>query len=197
MSESERLHWDQRYADGSYPVREEPAGLLKAWIDRLPKGKALDLACGAGRNALFLAEHGFSVDGMDISEVALAKAREAAERRGVDVNWVQADLDDPDLPADTYDVIVDCRFIDRGLIPRMKDALKDGGYLLFEHHLLSSEATVNVGGPSSYWRFRPNELLHQFLDLRVISYQEFIAPESDGRIAALVWLVACKGSPGF
>ncbi len=197
MSESERLHWDQRYGDGSYPAREEPAELLKAWIDRLPKGKALDLACGIGRNALFLAEHGFSVDAMDISEVALAKARDTAGRRGVDVNWVQADLDDLDLPADTYDVIVDCRFIDRDLIPRMKDALKDGGYLLFDHHLLSDEPTVNVGGPSSYWRLRPNELLHQFLDLRVISYHEFIAPESDGRVAALVWLVACKGSPGF
>ncbi|PZC48238.1 MAG: SAM-dependent methyltransferase [Chloroflexi bacterium] len=197
MSESDKVSWDKRYADGSYHGREEPSALLKAWIDNLPKGRALDLACGTGRNGLFLAEHGYSVDGLDISDVALKKAQESAEQRSLEVNWVQADFDNPDLPQNTYDVIVNCRFMDRDLIPRMKDALKDGGYILFEHHLLSNDPSVNVGGPSSYWRLRPNELLHQFLDLRVISYDEFVAPESDGRTAALVWLVASKGDAGF
>ena len=59
---------------------------------------------------------------------------------------MQADLDDPDLPVGAYDVIVDCRFINRGLIPRMKDALKDGGYLLYEHHLLSERGHCERGG---------------------------------------------------
>ena len=104
-----------------------PSPLLAAWTDRLPRGRALDVACGLGRNAIHLAANGYAVDAMDISGVALAKARERASAAGVEVNWIEADLEQPDIARGAYDVIVVARFLDRPLIPRLIDALRPGG----------------------------------------------------------------------
>ena len=71
MSERERIDWAERWAGGDYRGRNAPSALIVAWADRLPKGRALDLACGSGRNALYLAERRFEVDAMDIAEPAL------------------------------------------------------------------------------------------------------------------------------
>jgi SAM-dependent methyltransferase len=169
--------------------------LLCAWAERLPRGRALDIACGAGRNALFLAEQGYEVDAMDISATALARGEASARERGLRVNWIESDLDFTDLPSAPYDVIVMCRYVNRELFPRVKEALAEGGHLVYEHHLVASR---HVNGPSTnQYRLRPNELLHLFLDLRVLHYEEGLVCERDDRIMALAQLVACRGSPGF
>ncbi|HWM27888.1 MAG TPA: hypothetical protein VNQ14_05490, partial [Woeseiaceae bacterium] len=67
MSETDRLKWDERYRCGSYGGREHPTALLAEWDPRLPHGRVLDVACGAGRNSLFLAATGRQVDAIDIS----------------------------------------------------------------------------------------------------------------------------------
>ncbi len=99
MSEAEREKWDRRYADGDYRPRSWPSPFLESWLDRFPKGRALDVACGAGRNALRVAETGFDVDAVDISEVAISQGQAEAEQRGLDLNWMVSDLDDLSLPA--------------------------------------------------------------------------------------------------
>ena len=76
MSEEDRRKWNARYAEGAYGERPHPAQLLADWLPRLPKGTALDLGCGAGRNAVFLAQNGFEVQGLDVSDVGLERARE-------------------------------------------------------------------------------------------------------------------------
>ena len=86
-------------------------------MDRLPGGRALDVACGLGRTAIHLAVNGYAVDAVDISDVALAKAGERALAAGVDVNWIRSDLERPDIARDAYDVVVVSRFLDRALIP--------------------------------------------------------------------------------
>ena len=78
MSNTDREKWNERYTSGAYAARTHPTQLLADWIDQLPRGRALDVACGAGRNALYLAEHGYAVDAVDISSVALDRARAAA-----------------------------------------------------------------------------------------------------------------------
>jgi 2-polyprenyl-3-methyl-5-hydroxy-6-metoxy-1,4-benzoquinol methylase len=98
MSQADRKKWDRRDREGAYLERVRPAELLVEWLPRLRQGTALDLACGAGRNALFLAQSGFSVDAVDISPVALERARASADSLGVIVNWLQADLDSDSLP---------------------------------------------------------------------------------------------------
>ena len=153
------------------------------------------MACGLGRNAIHLATNGYAVDAMDISDVALARARERAEAAGVAVNWIEADLERPDIARDAYDVIVVARFLDRPLIPRLVDALRPGGHLLYDHHYITP---ADVAGPTSRrFRARPNELLERFRPLRVLFYEEGIVTDPDGRRMALARLVACKGSPGY
>ena len=96
---------------------------------------------------------------------------------------------------DAYDVIVVARFLDRRLIPRLVDALRPGGHVVYDHHYITP---VAVDGPSSRrFRTRPNELLERFRTLRILSYEEGIVADPDGRHMALARLVACRGSPGY
>ena len=195
MSDADRERWNARYAAGEYAARTYPSPLLAAWLDRLPRGRALDVACGLGRNAIHLAANGYTVDAMDISAAALAGARERADAAGVTVNWIEADLERPDIAREAYDVVVVARFLDRPLIPRLIDALRSGGHLVYDHHYITP---VDVEGPRSHrFRARPNELLERFRALRVLSWEEGIVADPDGRRMALARLVACKGSPGY
>ena len=82
MSEAERLEWDRRYTDGEYRPRTWPSPFLEAWLDRLPKGRALDLGCGAGRNALRLAEAGHQVEAVDISASAIQHGEDRGRTPG-------------------------------------------------------------------------------------------------------------------
>ncbi|MBI4200497.1 MAG: class I SAM-dependent methyltransferase [Chloroflexi bacterium] len=189
MSEKERADWVRRWAEGDYPAREEPSSLLVAWAKRLPRGRALEIACGNGRNALYLAGLGFTVDAVDIAAPALKLARQAARKRRLAVKFIEADLDEHPLPAEAYDLITTSFFINRNLVPRLKDALKPGGFVIHEHHYLTD---VDVGGPTDRgWRMRPNELLHLFLDFRVRSFWEGLEHER-GRLIAIERLVAQK-----
>ena len=195
MGDADRERWNARYESGEYAARTHPSPLLAAWIDRLPRGRALDVACGRGRNAIHLAANGYVVDAMDISDVALARARERADAAGVAVNWIEADLERSDIARDMYDVIVIARFMHRPLIPRLIDALRPGGHIVYDHHYITP---VEVGGPKSRrFRARPNELLERFRALRVLFYEEGIVADPDGGRMALARLVACKGSPGY
>ena len=195
MSDADRERWNARYSAGEYAARVHPSPLLAAWLDRLPRGRALDVACGLGRNAIHLAANGYAVDAMDISAVALAGARERAGAAGVAVNWIETGLDGTEIARDAYDVIVVARFLDRRLIPRLVDALRPGGHVVYDHHYITPAV---VDGPSSRrFRARPNELLERFRTLRILSYEEGIVADPDGRLMALARLVACKGSPGY
>ncbi len=195
MSEAEREKWDQRYAGGDYRPRSWPSPFLEAWLDRFPTGRALDVACGAGRNALRLAEAGFETDAVDISEVAISKGRDEAERRGLELEWMVSDLDDLALPAEKYDLITVIRYVNRGLWPRLIDGLAPGGWLLVEHHM-KSHAEVE-GPPSPDFRLDPQELLEAFRSLRVVFYEEVLETGRDEQPYALERLVAVNGDPGF
>ena len=195
MSDADRDKWESRYAEGSYTPRTHPTPLLEEWLVRLPGGRALDLACGAGRNALHLAAAGYQVDAMDISAVALERGAARAAELGVDVNWINVDLDSAELTPDSYDLVVVARYVNRGLTDALMDSLRDGGYLLYEQHFLTDQ---EVDGPrSESFRLQPNELLEMFRALRVLYYRENLMRDSDGRNMALAQLIACKGSPGF
>lgn len=195
MSDADRERWNARYESGEYAARTHPSALLAAWLDRLPRGRALDIACGRGRNAIHLAANGYAVDAMDISDVALAAARKRADAAGVAVDWIEADLEQPDIARDTYDVVVIARFLHRPLIPRLIDALRPGGHVVYDHHCITP---AEVGGPKSRrFRARPNELLERFRALRVLFYEEGLVTDPDGGRMALARLVACKGSPGY
>lgn len=200
MTKEERLRWDERYNTGSYQPRPEASAFLESWIPRLPVGRSLDIACGAGRNALRLAEAGHQVQAVDISSAGIEMARAETAERGLDVEWVVADLDTYQLEAATYDLITVIRYANPGLWPRLAQSLAPNGWLLVEHHM---QTELDVLGPTaSSFRLQPQELLEAFASLRIIYYEEAVEPadhpaDTGQGMYAVVRLVACNGDPGF
>lgn len=191
----DRQYWDQRYRSDDFSLPGEPSRPLRAFADDLPEGRALDVATGTGRNALFLAERGYRVDAVDVSGVAVEEARERAEERDLHVNWIQADLDSYGLPDAAYDVIAVSFYHALDLLPDLKEALASGGVLVYEHHLRSADG-ADRGPDSDRYRFRSNDLLRACLDLTVLHYEEATRTDDDGRTSAIVTLVARNSSGG-
>lgn len=98
--------WDARFAESGYAYGAEPNDFLREVLPSLQQGDALSLCEGEGRNAVFLAEHGFRVTAVDFSGVGLAKARDFAARQGVSIETVQADLARFDLGEDRWDLVI-------------------------------------------------------------------------------------------
>jgi SAM-dependent methyltransferase len=198
MSRSERRKWDERYRTGAYTDRKHPTALLAEWVPQLAPGRALDVACGAGRNSVYLAANGWQVDAVDISPVGLQRARDNAAARHVEVEWIQADLEeDPGtvLPAGPYDLIILARYVNARVYRPLIERLRGGGVLVCEQHIVSTEDVI--GPKSAAYRLRHNELLRAALDpaetdRRILYYREGLVTDPDGRRAALAQLVLCR-----
>jgi tellurite methyltransferase len=102
----ERERWNARYAARRSLEAGEPNRFLREHLTLLPRGHVLELAMGEGHHAIFLAQRGFSVTGIDISEIAVARALRLARRAGVSINAGVMDLRTAALPPETYDVVI-------------------------------------------------------------------------------------------
>ena len=188
---SDQRRWDKRFGKKEFALGKEPNPFLKEHTHLLPRGKALDIATGEGRNAVFLAQHGFEVDAVDISEKGLSKARQLAREKGVKINTFAVDLDQFQIEKERYDLIADFYFLKRRLIPRIKKGLKKGGKVVFETYILDHRE-LGTGGPKQAKYFlKPNELLRFFKDFRILFYREGIFREG-GKRKALASLIAEK-----
>ena len=163
--------WDARYAEapGGDP---EPTPVLRAGAHLLPEGgAALDLACGRGGDALYLAARGLEVTAWDLSSVAIAGLSDTAAGQGVRVNGERRDVIRHPPPADAFDVIVVGYFLDRGLFPRLIEALRPGGLLFYE--TFTAECVDGQGPANPLFRLGQNELLALVADhLLVRFYRE-------------------------
>lgn len=148
---ADRERWDRKYAAGEGPAHFRPRRFLEQKQHLLNGGRALDIACGFGGNALFLSSLGYQVDAVDISGVALTQARAEAARRDLRINLVQADLNRWWLPPDYYDLSVVFFYLNRAFMPRLALGLRPGG-LLFQ-------ANRNQGFLSIRPEFDPDFLL--------------------------------------
>lgn len=190
MSERDRERWNARYAEGAYGERSHPAVLLANWADAAPRGRALDLACGAGRNALYLAQCGFAVDGVDISSEALARAAQRAETAELAINWLEHDLDQPLPEGPPYALITVIRYADTALLSSLPERLAPGGVLVVEAHLGGELFTADVGGPGSErFRLAPGELAAACESLEVLHSCEAQITDPDDRLMALAQFV--------
>ena len=131
MSLSDQERWNRKYTAGEGPAHFRPKAILTEHVHLLSGGRALDVACGFGGNALYLAERGYRVDAVDVSGVGLAQAQAEAQRRGLHLNFVQADLDRWWLPPTRYDLILVFYYLNRDLAPDLARGLRPGG-LLFQ-----------------------------------------------------------------
>ena len=190
----DRERWNEKYRDDDFSLPDDPIPELERRIETLPTGRALDVATGTGRNAIFLAEAGYDVDAIDVSDEALEEASRRADERGVDVEWIRADIDECDFEPETYDLITMSFFTALDLLPDLKEALAPGGVLVNEHHLRSTDP-IDVGPSDDRKRLRSNDLLRACLDLTILHYQERMR-EEDGRTNAVATIVARNSSGG-
>jgi SAM-dependent methyltransferase len=147
----DRTAWDARYAATDTLWTFEPSRFLAAEAAPLPPGRALDAACGEGRNALWLAERGWRVTAVDFSRVALERGRAVAAERGLEVAWVEADVVEWEPPRDAFDLVA-LVYLHlpaepfRGVLRRAAAALAEGGVLVVVGHDPTNVAE-GYGGP--------------------------------------------------
>ena len=193
MSDKER--WNLKYEGTTYIYGKEPTVFLKEKLSLLKKGKALVLAMGEGRNAVYLAENGFDVTGVDISAVGIEKCERLAEERGVVVNSVVADLTDYDMGREQYDLITNFYFFDKSILPGVIDSLKPGGIFIFETYSRDHPKHSKFGPKNPNYLVKPNELLEIFKSLRILYYEDMVTELNEGMHkgkAALIRLIARK-----
>ena len=193
MSNKER--WNLKYEGTTYIYGKEPTAFLNEKLSLLKKGKALVLAMGEGRNAVYLAENGFDVTGVDISAVGIEKCERLAEERGVAVNSVVADLTDYDMGSEQYDLITNFYFFDESILPGVIDSLKPGGIFIFETYSRDHPKHSKFGPKNPDYLVKPNELLEIFKSLRILYYEDTVTELNEGMHkgkAALIRLIARK-----
>lgn len=162
----------------------EPAQFLVENIKLLPKGRALDVAMGDGRNAIYLARMGFEVDGIDISSEAVNGALESARKAGIAIRAQIADLEkNYRIEKGVYDVIICFNYLQRSLIPRIKDGLRRGGMVVYETFIVDQAQFGKPKNPNYLLKY--NELLDMFGDFRCLRYREGII-ESHRAIAGII-----------
>ena len=191
-----RSKWEERFREESYPAEPDPSPVLRRYLSAAPDGRALDIACGTGRNAVFLAERGYEVDALDQSIEGLRTTRENAQELDVDdrIELLQADATQFDYPERRYDVVTISFFRTLDRLTDIEAALKPGGLLFYQHHL-RSEPPAEVGPSTDRYRFCSNELLRACLDLTVLYYEES-SERREGKRSATVDLVARNSHGG-
>lgn len=134
MSNSDRERWDHKWLLYKSQSEYLPSDILKRHVHLLTGGIALDLACGRGQNGLWLAQQGYRVLAVDISRIALQIGQAAAAQQGIQkqISWVQADLEEWQIPPQAFDLVCVFRFLDRRLFSQLQASLKPKGLLLYE-----------------------------------------------------------------
>jgi SAM-dependent methyltransferase len=191
MAQEDRARWDERYRIGDWADIDEPAAILEdaePWLE--PPGRALDVACGAGRNSLYLARRGYTVIAADISWEGLRRLARRARHERLPVHPVHADLERFGLPPGTFDLIVNSRFLLRALFPLFRRALKPGGLLLIETFNVD-EIDLLGGDIRRAFALEHGELREAFADFELLVYEEGVLEQPEGE-RGLARLIARK-----
>jgi SAM-dependent methyltransferase len=192
-----REDWDRRYAAVENLWSAKPNRFLVAEVVALEPGRALDLACGEGQNAIWLAERGWRVRAVDYSPVAIDKARARAEREGVAVDFVEDDLLRHEPEAAAYDLVLllylhlpsDER---RSVLARAAGALAPGGTLLLLGHDLLN-LTEGVGGPSDPGLlYTPDDIVAELDGLALEKAERVLRDVADADRSAIDVLVRMR-----
>jgi len=170
MPDTDRLKWDAKYGRPD-TAPSQPSLLLVQLDDLVPRtGKALDVAGGAGRNAIWLAQLGLDVTLVDISEVGLEIARRRAADARVSLNTVAADIELEPLPAGPWDLIVSVHYLWRPLFAVFPGILKPGGILVFTQPTITNLQRHDK--PPAEYLLDDGELPRLVGELEIVHYEE-------------------------
>ena len=182
--QEDKKRWNEKYLEK--PKQENVSALVEKYIEHANVGQALDIACGTGRNTHFLALKGFDVDAVDISDIALKEIKKSSSIKKIDT-----DLDKYNIAPNKYDLILNINYLNRRLVSQMKDGLKSGGVIIFETFLLA-HGDFKIPTMNLDYLLRKNELLHSFIGLNVIYYEERIDTNMQGERVKIASIVAKK-----
>lgn len=175
MSDPETPHpdaekWNRIYAATGHGGLA-PALVLRDYIHLLPEqGRALDVACGTGGNALLLAQLGLETFAWDISDTAISRLSVFAKKNQLKINTEVRDIISSPPSAGSFDVIVVSHFLDRGLIPRLIQALRPLGLIYYQTFI--KDKLDDLGPKNPAYLLESNELLDLFRPLHIILYRE-------------------------
>lgn len=187
--------WNARYNAFAGAPPDRPASILLQVLPLLPRGRALDIACGAGRNAVFLASNGWDTTAVDSSSGGLKLARSAARDAGIPVSasdvpgnsfarkepqgkgrlvFIEADLETLPLPASHFDLVICINYLQRSLFPSIENALCAGGVLIYET-FTRSQLQFSNGPRNPEFLLQAGELRGDFPNLTTLFYRELSA----------------------
>ena len=165
-----RQKWDNIYRNADYG-EHEAVRVLTENRHLLPEsGRALEVACGRGANALLLARHGLDVDAWDISAVVIEQLNTRAREQELAIRATVRDVVNEPPDVASYDVVVVSHFLDRALFPALRDALKPDGLLCYQTFTRSRVSDSGPGNPE--YRLADNELLALCRGMQVLVYRE-------------------------
>lgn len=170
-SQDQKTQWDQRYSRPSFVYGKAPAKFLAENYEYIPfEATVLDMGMGEGRNAVFLAQKGYKVTGVDISSVAVKKSYLLAQEFGVKIKGVVASLKEYKIAPGSFDAIICFYYVDRSLIDKMRTWLKPGGILIYEAYTTREKKQGDEGEGDFY--LKEQELLKLFPGMRVLKFEE-------------------------
>ena len=178
----DKARWNEKYLVA--PMPKETSEILINNMALAKKGKALDIACGMGRNTHYLADHGFIVDAVDFSDYALKQVRDADN-----INKIDTDLDRYLFEENSYDLILKINYLDRKMFPSIIKALKKEGIFIYETFVKTPTGEGYHNPTNKDFHLDLEELPKAFSELKIISYQEKDAINLRGekvRIASFV-----------
>ena len=191
MSHPDAQLWNARYlTDKEHWFRRQPYALVRAYIDQLPPGGlAIDVAAGVAPAGIYLARRGLRVIAMDISEAGLRLAQQRARELALSLYPVVMDMSDPWLPPGKFDVILNFYYLSRPLFASYRQALKPGGWLLFESFV---QDAARSGNPAH--TLESGELYTAFQDWEVLYRAETWKNRGGGALSSrrIAQLVARK-----
>jgi rhodanese-related sulfurtransferase len=166
--------------NGHHRLGFAPSAFLVDNFSLLPKGLALDLAMGEGRNAIYLATRGFDVDGVDSDPERVARARVAARKLATPIRAMVGNVEDGTyiLPIEAYDVIVVFNYLYRPIFKDIRDGVVPGGAVVYQTFTTEQ---AKLGKPTNPdFLLQPGELKERFGDWKILEYREIVGPSRQG-----------------
>ena len=194
MELDEKASWNKKYSEGSHSSLEPDPFLVSAYAEFLfgtSPGLALDVAGGVGRHSIWLAQRGWRVKLLDVSEIGIKLAQENAKKTET-TSLITTEIRDlntsQDLGRAQYDLVMVFFFLQRELFPALAAAIKPGGHLIYKTYTAEQQrfggGRFNSGPSHPMFLLEPNELLRAFSNMRVLHYHETIQQKGVAELVA-------------